>query len=297
MHGAGDVQRHVREEQQQAGELVGDVLHGVEVAGVDEHHVVAALLRGIGHVELLVAGGEALHADAEDLLLHGVDDVRRVEGVDLVERVAQTLAHTKAVGRVVLQAVGDPEVVEHHVVKLLADALGDLAAGDAMANPEVAHVLVRRGDGQALLDHGMAEQRGVEVDAEAVLLSPSHPRLEVLVLDLVAVDPGVLVGEDGIAGMQVDALLAGDEAARLLEVGRQLLEGAGAARVVARGHDAAGGRIVLLVEAHDVVALPAVDGDRLAGQLRQDRLGVDALGGVCLACQFVSCAHMRSYLG
>ena len=108
-----------------------------------------------------------------------------------------------------------------------------------------------------------------------------------LVLDLIAVDPRVLIGEDGVACMQVDALLAGNEAARLLEVGRQLLEGAGAARVVARGHDAAGGRIVLLVETHDVVALPAVDGDRLAGQLRQDRLGVDALGGVCLACQFM----------
>ena len=267
------------------------------MAGVDEHHVVAALLRGIGHVELLVAGGEALDADAEDLLLHGVDHVRRFEGVDLVERIAQALAHAEAICRVVLQAIGDPEVVEHHVVKLLADALGDLAACDAVADPEVAHVLIRRGHRQALLDHGMAEQRGVEVDAVAVLLRPCHPGLEVLVLDLVAVDPGVLIGEDGIAGVQVDALLTGDEAARLLEVGRQLLEGAGAARVVARGHDPAGGRVVLLVETHDIVALPAVDGDRLACQLRQDRLGVDALGSVCLACQFVSCAHVRSYLG
>ena len=68
--------------------------------------MVAALLRGIRHVELLVAGGEALDADAEDLLLHGVDHVRRFEGVDLVERIAQALTHAEAICRVVLQAIG-----------------------------------------------------------------------------------------------------------------------------------------------------------------------------------------------
>ena len=296
MHGAGNVQRHVREEQQQARELVGDVFHGIEVAGVDQRDDVATLLRRIGHIEFLVARGEALDADAEDLLLDRVDDMRALERINLVQGILQALAHAVAVGRVIFQAVGNPEVVQHHVVELFADALRDFAARDAMANPEITHVFLGRGNREALFHHGVAEQRGVEVDAVAMLFGPSDPRLEMLIFDLVAIDPGVLVGENGIACVQVDALLARNEAARLLEVGGQLLKRAGTTGIVARGHNAARCRIVFLIKAHNVIALPAIDRNGLAGELLENGFSIDALRRVCLACQFVGCAHVRSYL-
>ena len=52
----------------------------------------------------------------------------------------------------------------------------------------------------AYAELGIDEDGGVEIDAEAVCLRPGHPRLEVPVLQRVAVDPGVLVGEHGVGG-------------------------------------------------------------------------------------------------
>ena len=141
----------------------------------------------------------------------------------------------------------------------------------------------------------MAEDGGVEIDAVAVRLRPRDPGLEVLVLDGIAVDPGVLVGEDGVGGVQVDALGTGHEGHGGLEIGGQLFEGAGAAGVVARGLDAAG-EAPFLVEAEHVVALPAVHRDGLGGQLLHHRLGVDAEGGVLLAGQIVHGSHRVSFL-
>ena len=55
----------------------------------------------------------------------------------------------------------------------------------------------------------MREERRVEVEADAALLRPRDPRCEVLGLDLVAVRDLALV--DAVAGVQVEAVLAGDE--------------------------------------------------------------------------------------
>ena len=116
MHGAGNVQWHVGEELQQAGQLVGNAFHGVEVASIDEHYMVAALLGSVGYVELLVAGGEAFNTDAEYLLLNRIDNMRGFEGIDLIEGILQACAQAISVGGVVLQAVGNPEVVQDHIV-------------------------------------------------------------------------------------------------------------------------------------------------------------------------------------
>ena len=193
------MQRYIGEELQQAGQLVGNAFHGVEVARIDKHYMVAAFLGSVGYIEFLVAGGEAFNTDAEYLLLNRIDNMRGFEGIDFIEGILQACAQAISVGGVVLQAVGNPEVVQDHIVHFLADALCDLAAGDAVTDPEITHVLFGAGNGKAFLYQRVAEQGGVEVDAEAVLLCPGYPRFEVLVLKLVAVNPGVFLGEDGIA--------------------------------------------------------------------------------------------------
>ena len=152
-----------------------------------------------------------------------------------------------------------------------------------MADPELAGLLVRRAHRKAVVHARVREERGVEVDAKAFLARPLHPGTKVLVGELVTVVPGILVREDRVACVQVHALGTGDKARGVGKVGRELVEVARAAGVVARGHDAARRGVVALVKALDVVALPAVHRDGLGCQARERCLGVNAAGGVACA--------------
>ena len=97
---------------------------------------------GVAHVELVAAHGVALHADGENLALHAVDDVGELFGKDLIQAVLEPQAGPQPVGGNILIAVGNPDVVEHHVIQLFADALGNPAAGDAVVNPEFAYFFI-----------------------------------------------------------------------------------------------------------------------------------------------------------
>ena len=102
------------------------------------------LLHRVAHHELVRVHGVALEADAEELRLEERNDRLLVVPVleDLVERVGHALARPEAVARLVLVAVGAPEV--HHAgrAELLAEVLGDLEALDAVLDPEVADLRV-----------------------------------------------------------------------------------------------------------------------------------------------------------
>ena len=72
----------------------------------------------------------------------------------------------------------------------------------------------------------------------------------------------------------------GDEGARLVQIGAQLLGGPGLSRIISGGLDAAGQGAEGLLEAAYVVALPALDGDGDGGQLLKRRFSIDAQGRV-----------------
>ena len=129
------------------------------------------------------------------------------------------------------------------------------------------------GEGERVGGERMREEGGVEVELHAGLLRPLHPRLELLGADLVAVDHLALV--DAVAGVEVDAVLAGDEAEREGEVLHQLRGRTRLAGVVAGRLDAAGGAAGRLEPAY-VVALPAVEGDGDLAEIGDHLLGVDA---------------------
>ena len=99
----------------------------------------------------------------------------------------------------------------------------------------------------------MGEAGGVEVDAQIVLLGELHPRNEEAILQLVAIHP-LALAEDGVGGVEIDALFAGNQGGGLQEVGLQLLEVAGASGIVAGDRQTVAGLGVLLVEAGHVVA-------------------------------------------
>lgn len=76
-HRAADVQQQARDVEHGGGDLVGDHFRRMEVAGIEAQRRLTA--GGVTHIELVGADGVAFGADAEQLALHGVDMVRRVE--------------------------------------------------------------------------------------------------------------------------------------------------------------------------------------------------------------------------
>ena len=155
-----------------------------------------------------------LRADAEEFRLHRVEVVAVVQrgGEDLVERLLQQLAGALAIHRHVLVAVGNPDVGHTRAAQGAADRFADSAAGDAVLDPKAPHRRVAMGQGETAGCQGMGEVGGVEVHADAQPAGPVDPALEVPRLDLVAVyRPAAGVQVDGV---QVEAVLAGDEADR-----------------------------------------------------------------------------------
>ena len=132
----------------------------------------------------------------------------------------------------------------------------------------------------------MCEQRRIEVDAEAALLGEFDPRCEVARLECVAVDL-LAVGEYGVVGVQVDAVMSGDVRERKVDVSHKLLRRACRAGIVARDLYAAVERRRAL-KTMDVVALPAVQRDGKCAQARYRGLCIDAERGVCRTRVFVT---------
>ena len=125
----------------------------------------------------------------------------------------------------------------------------------------------------------MREGCGVEVELHPVLLTPFHPALEVSRLNLVTVN--VLALEITVDLVQVQTLCSTEEALHELDVAAELVDVAGAARVVAGRLDSAcEGGVVL--EAHHVVSLPALEGDRGLLKKLYRFVCVHADGGVTL---------------
>ena len=95
--------------------------------------------------------------------------------------------------------------------------------------------------------------------------------------DLVAVDD-FAVGF-GVDGVEVEALLAGDQGEGLFGVFAEHVRVDGGAGVVADGHDtAAGDGFVMDFEAFHIVALPAVERDGGVGEGGQRGIRVNADG-------------------
>ena len=152
-----------------------------------------------------------------------------------------------------------------------------------MAYPEGADLIVGIGKGKAFGRLGMAEEGGVEIQAHVVLLGKLYPLGKVLGLQLVAVDR--LAIEDGVDGVKIDLLFAGDQLQSDLQIGHQLFGSAGLAGIVAGGLDTAGEGAAQVFKTDNVIALPAMhtDGDVL--QNVQRFFGIDTEFFILFACR------------
>ena len=112
--------------------------------------------------------------------------------------------------------------------------------------------------------------------------------------DRVGVAVHTAAGEVGVAGVDIQAVLARNERKRLVEVGAEFLNRARLAGVVAGGLNAAAFEFRAgFFEPADIIALPAMQGDRRLGEGFEGGFGVHAEGGVLFAGRGVV-AHKNS---
>jgi len=154
--------------------------------------------------------------------------------------------------------------------------VGDAPAALGVLNPELADggVGVAQGEFSAL---GVGEAGAVEVELQALFLGPLNPALEVLDFHLVAVNE--LASEVAIDLVEVQAVVAGEQALGEADVGSHFLDVAGASGVVARCLYASAEGFVAL-ETHHVVSLPAMQADGCLFEQFDGFVGVNADGGI-----------------
>ena len=100
---------------------------GMEMPGVEAEHLAAC--DGVTEVEFVRANGATLRADAEEFSFHGVEVVRRRKRFleNFIERRRQSLTGREAVGRRVLEAVGNPDVGDARRAECAPHRRADLA--------------------------------------------------------------------------------------------------------------------------------------------------------------------------
>ena len=282
-HRAADVQQQARDVEHGGGDLVGDHFRRMEVAGIEAQRRLTA--GGVTHIELVGADGVAFGADAEQLALHGVDMVRRVELLadHLIKGVQQPLARGEAVNGYILHAVRHPDIHHRRRAQLFAKISGYAAAGFAVVDPELADLIVGVRQGKAVGAQRMREAGGVEIQPQFVGFRPRNPVFKVLRLNLIARYRRVGFQVNSV---QIETLWPRDQAQRLLKVGAEFFCIARFARVVAGRLDTAGQASRRVFETGDVVTLPAVHGDGQTVQLAQGLLDIHADGGVALLSNF-----------
>ena len=159
-----------------------------------------------------------------------------------------------------------------------------------MLDPELADGLVRTRERHVVLDVLVAEERRVEVEADALFFGEVNPCLEVFRLDLIAVD---LLIRDAVRCVQIELVLARDQGIRLADIGHELFWIAGASRVVARRRDAA--RQCIGVKTEDIITLPAVHRDAHLLQFLQGLFYIYTNGCIRFFCFFKS-RHEKNLL-
>ena len=238
----------------------------------------------------MAAHGAGFDPDAEQFGFDGIQQRGRVmrRGQHRIERGPKPLPRGHAVNGRVLVSVGHPDVVDAWAAQFGPDPGGDVARAAAVFDPEIADARVGMGQGQVVISLGMAKESGVEIKAKAAIPCPIHPRGEVAIFDLIAVGGFRAVQ---IAGMQVQAMLAGDIAKGEIQIGAQFIGGARAAGVVAGGLNAAARRAGFPFEPAHVIALPAMDGDCDARQGAKCGFGIDTPFGKGIFCQIIGFGH------
>ena len=163
-----------------------------------------------------------------------------------------------------------------------------------MLNPEITNFIDRAGKGQAVHYLAVGEEGGVEIKADSFFLRKINPFFEMLRLDFVSVRK-FTVFKNSIACMQVQFMLSGHEAEYLINICHQFFRCPCLSGIVSGSLDSSGKRS-LLIKAGNIVALPAVHGNRNVFQGFHRLVGVHANCRINFLCGFISFFYVHNYL-
>lgn len=107
--------------------------------------------------------------------------------------------------------------------------------------------------------------------------------------DLVAID--FFAAELAVKRVQIQPVFPRNQRQRLVQIRAEFVRGAGFAGIIPRDRDTAAEALAGVFEAADVVALPAVQGNRDGGESGHGRAGVHAEAGVAGFRQFVGAGN------
>ena len=138
--------------------------------------------------------------------------------------------------------------------------------------------------GESVVGLRVGEERGVEIQAEPLVLGPTYPVTVILRPNLVSLD---LFARFKVDRVQAKSVLAGDHAVYQIQVGAQLVGRPGLARIIARRLDASAGQAFAGFKTAYVVTLPAVQRNGNLFQRVHCLVGVDPEFRVTLLGQFV----------
>ena len=144
-----------------------------------------------------------------------------------------------------------------------------------MLDPELTNLFILACQGIAIIRHGVAEKRSVEIKADVVRLRPIHPSLKVFRFDLVSVDE--LGAELAVARMEADPMRTGNDRKHLFKIGSELLDrlrfaGIGAGDLKSTAAELGIGSF----KPADIIALPAMNRDRNPIKPLEDCIGINA---------------------
>ena len=239
---------------------------------------------GIGDIEFAGTYRIGFQANAEHLGFHAIHHPGQLFCKDLIQAILEPEPGPHTVRRDVFISIRHPYVAGGIGMQLFCKIGGDPAAGDPMLDPEAANGLVGTAEGQAIRSHGMAEEGGVKIQADAVFLGKVHPGRKMLRLQFVPIH-FFARGKDGVRGVQVQPLGAGDQGKGQLQIRHELLGITGLAGIVAGGLDAPG-EAAVGIEPHHIIPLPAMDANGDIGKGIQGFFNVYAYVSIHFFCLF-----------
>lgn len=252
---SADMSEEAWDKLQDAGDFVPDRFRGMEMSGIEAEAELVA--NRVGQIELVRADSVGFHSQAKEFAFDCIDVKGGVERFrkDGIERLLEAQARASAIDRQILKPVWYPDVGNGGGSRLAAHFRPYAATGDAVANPEITHIPVCMGQGEAVGGHGVGETGWIEVQSPSLCVGPIDPALKVDRLQLVPSGQRFSISVDGV---QVEAKRSWNESCDLFQILAQFRGGTGASRVVSGGHDAPSPGRVARFKTRDVIPLPAM---------------------------------------
>jgi hypothetical protein len=156
---------------------------------------------------------------------------------DDIERRFEPLARAFAIDGHILATIRNPDIGYGGGTELPSHLRTNFAAGDAVIDPELAHMRIAMGKRRAVVGEGVRKVSRIEIEPETALPGPVDPALEMGRGDLIA--PDFLAAEIGVTGVQIHAMFARQKRECQVDILPQLIKRPRLPGIISGGLDTA----------------------------------------------------------